>query len=218
MRKPLSIATTLALTFFGANVLASEPLEEPAAPDADVKAEVPKLHDDILLTAGAGFFADDRKGGGAVSLTALRQKGWLGYGATFEYGGALFDYTSLTAAPMIGIFSPGPRGLRIGIAAAGGIHTYDGVGRGFISSSDPGAKGTVAFVGTRLMMGTELGGQARFHIGLQLSADDDLARTRKAYAFTETAFRAAPQDATATNTVGTFRVGAMLTLGTAFDL
>ncbi len=215
MLRLLCVATTLASLSIATRALASEPSDEP--PPSELQVERPRAHDDILLTAGAGFFGEARKLGGAVNLTALRQKSWLGYGATLEYGGTMFDYTSVTAAPMIGVFVDGPRSLRMGIAAVGGVHVYNGVERGFISSSDPGAHATTAFVGSRVFFGAELGGKARFHVGLQLSADDDLARVRNAYTFEESAFTT-PHVSTATHTVGAFRFGAMLALGTAFDL
>ena len=44
------------------------------------------------------------------------------------------------------------------------------------------------FVGARAFLGAEIGGKARFHIGLQLSLDDDLTRTRDAYTYQETAW------------------------------
>jgi hypothetical protein len=100
----------------------------------------------------------------------------------------------------------------------GGIHSYSGVGAGFIGSSDPGASGTTAFVGARVFAGAEVGNKTRFHFGLQLSADDDLSRTRTPYTFEQTAFVATARTETASHTVGTFRLGAMLALGTAFDL
>jgi len=118
---------------------------------------------------------------------------------------------------MVGLFVDAPRSLRLGIAATGGIHTYSGVGGGFISSSDPGASGIVPFLGARLFAGAEVGNKARFHIGLQLSADDDLTRLHRTYTFEENAF-SAPHQATASPTVGSFRFGAMIALGTAFDL
>ena len=201
--------------------------EDPALPATPTEAPQPtpeKAHDDLLFTAGVGAFHDveNAVGGGGLSLTALRQKGWLGYGATFEYGGAVLDYTSVTAAPMVGLFLDSPRYLRLGFAAVGGIHHYSGVNGGFILSRDPGASGTTAFLGARVLAGVELGGKSRFHIGVQLSADDDLSRSRKTYAFEESTFRfggdASTTTETATHTVGTFRYGGMLVLGTAFDL
>lgn len=197
------------------DAFASESAESP--PDAP-KPERPGAHHDLLLTAGLGAFtSDDAKTGGAFAVTGLRQIGLLGYGATFEYGGVPLDYSVVTAAPMIGLFLDGPRWARVGIAAVGGVHSYSGVGRGFIASSDPGASGIAPFLGTRLFLGAEAGGKARFHIGIQLSLDDDLTRTRDSYTFRESAFQS-PRASTAEHTVGSLRMGGMLALGTAFDL
>ena len=217
-----SIATLLALTIasIATNARADEEpetTETPAAAETTQATAPASSHDDLLLTAGLGALGEAHKAGGIISFTGLRQKGLLGYGATFEYGGAVFDYTTYTAAPIVGIFVDGPDWLRLGVAAAGGLHRYDGVGRGFISSSDPGASGTTAFVGARAFLGAEVGGKARFHIGLQLSVDDDLTRTSKPYTYQETAWTT-PHTATASHTVGTLRFGGMLALGTAFDL
>jgi hypothetical protein len=187
--------------------------EQPAAPPATP-------HDDLLLTASAGAFGGASSAGGVVvGLTVLRQKGLLGYGALFEAGTLLFDYETMTAAPMVGVFLDGPRSLRLGVAATGGLHTYSGVGKGFLSS-DPGASGAAPFVGARLLAGAELGGKARFHIGALLGLDDDLTRTSKTYAFTESSWTSlvTPHAATATHRIGDLRATAMLTLGTAFDL
>ena len=220
VRRAAASATALALALVSGHALADEatPAETPP-PDAS-SANPTDGHDDLLFTAGAGIFADAKKAGGTVSFTGLRQKGLLGYGGTFEYSGAVFDYTSVTAAPMVGVFIDGPRSLRAGLAAAGGIHSYTAVGRGFISSSDPGANGITAFVGARLFLGGEVGGKVRFHYGLQLSADDDLARSRTPYLYSETGGfgGGAPRSETATHTVGALRLGGMVALGTAFDL
>ncbi|MDB4934697.1 MAG: hypothetical protein JWP87_1669 [Labilithrix sp.] len=217
-RSFLCVAVVLVVSSVTAPALASEPEPElELEPDAIAKADA-KPHDDLLFTAGAGMLGDERHVGGTLALTGLRQKGWLGYGATFEYSGAVFDYTSVTAAPMVGVFVDAPRWARVGVAAVGGIHSYSGVGAGFIGSSDPGASGTTAFVGARLFAGAEVGNKTRFHFGLQLSADDDLSRTRTPYTFEQTAFVATARTETASHTVGTFRLGAMLALGTAFDL
>jgi len=195
----------------------AEPPAEPATP-AEAPAAPQNSHDDLLLTAGLGGFGEEpRTIGGLVSLTGLRQKGLLGYGATVEYGGAVFDYTTVTAAPMIGLFVDGPDWLRVGIAAAGGIHHYEGVGRGFISSTDPGASGTTPFIGARAFLGAETGGKVRFHIGFQLSLDDDLTRTRSSYTYQESSWTT-PHAATASHTVGALRFGTVLALGTSFDL
>jgi hypothetical protein len=202
---------TLLLLSTASTAHASEP--EPDVVDKPQRAE---SHDDLLLTGGVGAFEGSGHAGGVLSLTGLRQKGLLGYGATFEYGAAIFDYSSITAAPMIGLFADGPRWVRFGIAAAGGIHHYEGVGRGFLSS-DPGASGTAPFLGMRAFLGAEVGGKARFHIGLQLALDDDLTRTRDAYTYTESDWTS-PHPETTAHTVGTRRFAGMLALGTAFDL
>jgi hypothetical protein len=222
-RRVATLTTALAMTLATTQALASEDTERETETETEQRdAEPPKApapHDDLLLTAGAGFFGHDQRGlGGSLGLTALRQKGWFAYGGTFEWSGVVFDYTSVTAAPMVGVFVEGPRWVRVGIAGVGGIHSYRGVGSGLLTS-DPGASGTTAFVGTRVFFGAEVGDRARFHIGLQLSADDDLTRTRKTYSYEQTAgFGGAARSATATHTVGAFRYGAMLALGTAFDL
>jgi hypothetical protein len=209
-----SIASLLAISI--ATLATNAHADEPGPPDSTEPA-AQKSHDDLLLTAGVGVLGETGKTGGLVTATALRQHGLLGYGATFEYGGTVFDYTTVTAAPMIGIFIDGPQWLRVGVAAAGGVHRYDGVGRGFISSTDPGASGTTAFVGTRVFLGAETSGKARFHLGLQLAIDDDLTRARNAYTFEETAWTS-PHSVTTSHTVGALRFGGMLALGTSFDL
>jgi hypothetical protein len=194
--------------------------ESAGGPAAEQPASSPldTAHDDLLLAASAGAFGGaSNRGGGVLGVTVLRQKGVLGYGALFEAGSSLFEYTTMTAAPMVGVFLDGPRSLRLGVAATGGLHTYSGVGKGFISSSDPGASGAAPFVGARVLAGAELGGKARFHIGVLLGVDDDLTRTSKTYTFTESAWTT-PHAATATHTIGDLRATAMLTLGTAFDL
>ena len=207
------LASVIALTV-ATNAHAEE--QEREEPAAEVVAPE-RAHSDLLVTAGVGGFSDARKVGGLVNLTVLRQKGLLGYGATLEYGGAVLDYTTSTAAPLVGLFVDGPHSIRFGIAAAGGIHHYEGVDGGFISSTDPGASGTTPFLGARAFLGTELGGKTRFHLGLQLSLDDDLTRTRTAYTYTERAWTA-PHAETTSHTVGALRFGTLLALGTAFDL
>ena len=212
-----SLASLLALTVasIATNAHAEEEDHHEAPPAEAAPPERPRS--DLLLTAGLGGFGEAQKIGGLVGVTVLRQKGLLGYGATFEYGGAVLDYTTSTAAPLVGIFVDGPRSVRFGVAAAGGIHHYEGVDGGFIASRDPGASGTTPFVGARAFLGAETGGKTRFHLGLQLSLDDDLTRTRTAYTYTESAWSASHPE-TASHTVGALRFGTLLALGTAFDL
>jgi hypothetical protein len=222
LRTSLAALLALAVSAIATHAAAAEPDDgEPPAPAEQAEAteatSPEKSRSDLLLTAGLGGFTDTSTVGGLLSVTALRQKGLLGYGATFEYGGAVLDYTTTTAAPLVGIFIDGPHAIRLGLAATGGLHHYEGVGRGFIFSTDPGASGTTAFVGARAFVGTEVGGKTRFHIGLQLSVDDDLTRTRTPYVYRETGWTS-PHSATASHTVGALRFGTLLALGTAFDL
>jgi hypothetical protein len=216
LRAFLTSSLALTVVAVAAPAWAAEP-DPQETPEPDAPEPRAKSHDDLLLTAGLGGFGDDHKTGGVLSFTALRQKGLLGYGATFEYGSAFLDYTSVTAAPIVGIFVDGPSYLRLGLAAAGGIHHYEGVDGAFIFSSDPGASGTTPFIGARAIAGAEFGGKARFHLGLQLSLDDDLTRTRTPYTYEEKVW-SSPYSVTTSHTVGSLRVGAMLALGTAFDL
>lgn len=214
MLKAFLISSLVALAI----AATTAPARASDAPDPDAPVPPAKdSHDDLLLTAGLGGFGDAHKVGGLLSFTALRQKGLLGYGATFEYGSAFLDYTTVTAAPIVGIFVDGPRSVRLGLAAAGGVHHYEGVDGAFLFSSDPGASGTTPFIGARALVGAEIGGKARFHIGLQLSADDDLTRTRTPYTYQESSWTT-PHPETTAHTVGALRFGAMLALGTAFDL
>ena len=92
------------------------PPSPPSPPEADVPSRdlregsaLPpdERRRDVLVTAGLGYFSDREREGGVLSVTALHQRGPIGFGATFEYGGAVFDYTHVTAAPMIGVFRPG---------------------------------------------------------------------------------------------------------------
>jgi hypothetical protein len=223
LRTSLASLVALAVASIATTARADEPDADltpaPSLPSEapDAPAITPHAHDDLLLTAGVGVLSDEHRVGGLLTATALRQHGLLGYGATFEYGGAVFDYTTYTAAPMVGIFVEGPRWLRVGVAAAGGIHHYDHVGSGFISSTDPGASGTTAFLGGRAFLGAEAGGKTRFHVGLQLALDDDLTRARNAYTYQESAWTS-PHSVTTSHTVGSLRFAGMLALGTAFDL
>jgi hypothetical protein len=218
-RRAVSLGLALGLALTATHAMASDPQADAAHADDDREDAPPaETHDDLLLTAGLGAFGDEGNVGGTLGVTGLRQHGVLGYGATFEYGGRVFDYSVVTAAPMVGVFLDSPKWLRLGVAAVGGIHAYNGVGSGLFSS-DPGASGTTAFLGARGFVGAEIGGTARFHIGLQLSADDDLSRQSSTYSYEKTGlFSDSSSSATATHTVGTFRYGTMLALGTAFDL
>ncbi|MBS2016664.1 MAG: hypothetical protein JST00_27520 [Deltaproteobacteria bacterium] len=176
----------------------------------------PVAHDDLLVVATAGGMGDGGDVGGSLGVVALRQSGWLGYGATFDYGGKLFDYEVVGVAPMIGLFLDTPRWARVGLAATAGVHAYSGVGKGLFTR-DPGASGTTGFVGARLFLGGEVGGAARLHVGMQLSAEEDLARLQRSYTFEGGGF-GAPRLESTTHTIGAFRYGALLALGGAFDL
>gem|GEM_PF-2744538 len=213
-----------ALAIAGAPRLAhaddAEPEERVAATErtSGVPADDDGHAADLLVTGGTGAFTDGDNTGGVLTLTVLRQAGPIGYGGLFEYGGAIFDYTHVTAAPMIGIFAPSPRWLRAGAAVTAGVHVYEGVGRGFLSS-DPGVDGTMPFAGIRGFIGGEIGGKARLHLGLQLSADTDLARRERTSSYRESSWSSsATYERTATHTIGFVRTGAALALGGAFDL
>ena len=176
-----------------------------------------EAHDDLLVTGTAGVFADRGDTGGSLGAAVLRQQGWLGYGVTFDYGGKLFDYEDVGAAPMVGLFVDSPRWVRVGLAGSLGLHSYSGVEKGFLSR-DPGATGTTGYVGARLFLGGEAGGAARFHFGFQLFAEEDLARVRRTYSFEQSSFGGTSRPETVTHTVGAFRCGTLLAIGGAFDL
>lgn len=220
LRRAAVLVASLSVALLSSSARAAD--EPPTVPAAEPDAPTPppaKEHDDVLVTAAIGGFADaDNHMGGVVTATALRQHGAFAYGGTFEYGGAVFDYTVVTAAPMAGVFVPAPSWLRVGVAATAGIHSYDGVGQGFLSD-DPGTSGVTGFVGARAFAGVEAGGKARFHIGFQLAADEDLTRIRHSYTYEESSlFGNGSHSELVTHSVGTFRFATMLAMGTAFDL
>ncbi len=84
-------------------------------------------------------------------------------------------------------------------------------------SSDPGADGTLAFVGARVHLGVEFGGRAlRLGLGLRPFVETDLGRIERTYSYDETFL--APHRQTVTHTIGTQRLGAALALAGTFGI
>jgi hypothetical protein len=112
--------------------------------------------------------------------------------------------------------------LSLRLLASAGVHSYAGVGRHLLSD-DPGASGTVPYLGGRLVLGysfpTRAGTRHRPFIGLIASLDDDLARDGKSVNYTqENWIFGGSSDATSTHTIGQATIGGFVVAGVDLDL
>jgi hypothetical protein len=105
--------------------------------------------------------------------------------------------------------------LRLEALAEFGGTYYDGVGKALLSSN-PGVNGITPSVRAKAGVSYVFSPAARDHfvVGLWFYGDDDLTRETKTIAFTQhDVLGSGSQGATESETIGTSRLGAMISLG-----
>jgi len=182
-------------------------------PDQSAPPAVQGYRETSLL-GGVGVAAGDTAGGLGFSISGLHR---ISY---FEVGGELYGAALFSAVGGIG----GLAGLHLGselslrALATGGVHGYDGVGRGILSD-DPGVGGTLPYVGGRLVLGYAPASGTMFY-GLSGMLDEDLGRERRTSTYeTEPWFSDGERYTTSSDhSVGQTTWGAMFVMGKRFDL
>ena len=189
-----------------------------AEPVPSAAAQRPTVRE-LSFRAHVGGYDDVEKNSGGFNLggSALYRHGYFIGGGLVEHGSALFDYQYTAVAPVLGIAMPVPAWARVELLMTAGAHVYDGIGKGFILSNDPGASATVPFAGLRGYAGVPLGGKAfAFTAGVGGWVESDVFRPNVTYTFRESLFT--PHDETVTRSVGTSRAGLALLLGGTFGI
>jgi hypothetical protein len=166
-----------------------------------------------------GFESTDDAGGGVVGATALVRYGPAAAGGLAEGGGALFGYSYSGVAALAGLSLHPVSRVRFELLGAYGVHSYSGVGRGFLSD-DPGVDGSTPYAGVRAGGGYLFGTRAtRLQLGLVAALDHDLSRKTVSYQYTDTSwFGTDSNTQDAEQTIGTRRTSILFTVGALIDL
>ena len=154
-----------------------------------------------------------------VSAAATWRSGWTQLGFEADSGGAIFGYSYFGYGALAGIGWRSATGWQLDALAVGGIHHYEGFGRGLLSD-DPGANATLPFAGLRGGPSYAFGaGSTHFAIGLLAFAETDLASRTVAYDYQQREWLGSssfPQSEV--RTIWTERAGIALRLGITHDL
>jgi hypothetical protein len=226
-RTSFAVLSLLALLLPAAPAAADEPPAPPAAeagaPRAPAAPATPALLGrDFRAIGFVGPFGDTTDGRvgiarGALALlrVALLEVGVLGQGGRESPG-----YGFASAAVLAGLGVQAGSGLRADVLAQLGFDRYTGVGSGSLGAP-PGASALLPLLGGRLGLSYHFLKSARVHpeIGVWGVLEGDVGRPTIGY--TCAAGHCGPfgeGPVALSETVGTRRVSALLSLGLAFDL
>lgn len=202
MNAPLAALAGLLLTTTQAAAADTAPLSPSSSSSVDVTGH-------IGGTGGDGY------AGALLGASVLARSGVLGGGATIEASGAFA--TRFGAGALGGFSYRNDNGFGVDLLGVLGVHHYEGVGRGILSS-DPGVSGTTPFAGGRSRLSYQLGsGARRFQFGGTATLESDLLRDTKRSTYTSTGwFSGDTSTRTDTHDVGFATVGLMLDAGVTF--
>ncbi len=220
--KPASFAFVASLCLYANSATAATntpPASDPTSPtpfqvDAPKNAPPPRRID-VRITLDSGIFKDEHSGGFVFGGELLHRRGLLALGVVGEYGTTLVTpYRYWGGSGGAGISLPTPSWVRVDLLGLVGLHRYEGVGGAGVMPwsvfvNDPGIATTLPSVGARLSAAVELGGRARFVIGVKGLIDRDLGERTRSH--TRTSSFSPPE--TQMSTIGGMRLGALLTLG-----
>lgn len=191
--------------------------EDSAGADAVTTAKVPRS--DVQVGSHAGVFRAAEGGGPMLGIQARYRRGPFEVGGFGEYGSEILDASHIGFGATAGLAWRSSFGLRLAASGAFGVHVYEGVGRGFLSS-DPGADGSTLFAGARASASyLFLRGENHIELGMMGLYDGDLTRQNVTVHYLEQSWLSNDTyEATSTHTIGTDRFGALITLGWTRDL
>lgn len=189
-----------------------------AAVDAPASSP-PSAPSDLALSGYVGGFGSNAGGGPMVGAAATWRTGVLQFGFAADAGSAILDYSYFGYGAAAGIGLRSRSGWQFDALVVGGIHHYEGFGRGFLTD-DPGARATLPFAGLRAGPGFAFGsGSTHFVIGVLGFAETDLASRVVAYEYHEDGWLTESYaQQSSTRTVWTGRAGLALQLGISHDL
>lgn len=186
-------------------------------PPAEVTPKRP-VESDLSFSGYVGGFGSS-EGGGPMVLAALSwRRGLLQLGVGADAGAAILDYDYFGYSLSAGLGWRSLSGWQLDAVGYGGVHSYEGFGRGLLSS-DPGARATLPFAGVRVGPSYTFGaGETHFAIGLVAFGETDLSSRRVTYDYVASGLFESGQREQVQRTVWTARGGAMLRLGVTHDL
>ncbi len=201
MHAPLAALATILLAATSAGAADTAPLS-PSSSSVDVTGHVGG-------TGGGGY------AGALIGVSALARSGMFGAGATAE-ASALFA-ARVGAGVLGGVSYRHDNGLGLDLLGVFGVHHYEGVGSGILSS-DPGVSGSTPFAGGRSRVSYQIGsGARRFQFGGTATLESDLLRFSKTSTYTSTGwFSGTSSTQTDTHRVGFTTMGLMLDAGVTF--
>jgi hypothetical protein len=183
--------------------------------DAAPAGKVPPS--DVQLGVHGGVYTADDPGA-ILGIHARYRMGLFEVGGFGEVGSQFIGhYVGLGATA--GLAWRTSFGLRLAAGGAFGLHGYQDVGAGFLSS-DPGADGITPFAGARVGASYVFGrGENHLELGMMGLYDGDLIRRTVTTQYMEESWFSGEQyETTSTHTVGTDRFGALVTVGWTRDL
>ncbi|MEO8799009.1 MAG: hypothetical protein ABI551_14060 [Polyangiaceae bacterium] len=186
-------------------------------PETTSTASTPySLNHDFRFDVSTGIMKTSSSDGGfTLGATVLRRSGFFEYGLDTTLGNQLFSYSygQVNAAGGLGLQTR--FGLRLDALGEFGGTYYNGVGKELLSSN-PGVNGIAPSVRAKVGASYVFSPMARDHfvVGLWLYGDDDLTRETKSIAYAQNdGFRPGTTRVTESETIGTSRLGAMVSLG-----
>jgi hypothetical protein len=199
-----------ALVFLPALALAGQ--STAVAPAAELRAQAATY--ETALLGGFGVLGGEGVGGPALSfslthrLTFVKVGGEL-CGAT-ALGGRMGGLGWLLGVHFGSAFS-------VSVLGTFGVHGYEAVGSGLLSD-DPGADGSSAYAGVRLVLGYSFP-RSRLFLGVKGVFDEDLDRQHKSVRYSQHDwFSGGSTEQVEEHTVGQTTWGTFLVVGREFDL
>lgn len=203
----------IAILLLPASIAHAESLPEKASAASTPYA----LDHDFRFDVSTGVFKNTSSSDGGFTLgaTVLRRSGFLEYGLDTTFGNQLFSYSFGQANAVGGLGLQTRFGLRLDALGEFGGTYYNGVGKELLSSN-PGVNGIAPSMRAKVGASYVFSPMARDHfvVGLWLYGDDDLTRETRTVAYSQhELFGPGTTSETEKETIGTSRLGAMLSLG-----
>ncbi|MEO7111965.1 MAG: hypothetical protein ABI183_16090 [Polyangiaceae bacterium] len=179
------------------------------------------LDHDFRFDVSTGVFKmASGDGGPTLGATVLRRTGLFEYGLDATFGNELFGYSFGQANAAAGLGWQMRSGLRLDALGEFGGTYYIGVGKALLSDN-PGVNGLAPSLRAKAGVSYVFAPASRDHlvVGLWIYGDDDLTRETKSVSYTQhEVFGSGTQSATESETLGTSRLGAVLSLGGVLPL
>lgn len=174
----------------------------------------PASDHDFRFDVASGVFATPGDGGVTLGGDVLRRNGLFEYGLDGSYGSTLFSYSYGQVSGAAGLAWQTRSGLRLEALGEFGATYYTGVGKAFLSDN-PGISGITPTLGAKGGVSYLFAPNAKGHfsVGLWFYGDDDLTRETKSVSFDSSGFTADSPHTSTSDTLGTTRIGAMISLG-----